>query len=225
MLLLLTTALSSLPDSPYLGRLLQPRHQSRAAATDARGITWAADNDCFQGLDVDAYLAMLERLAPVAGATFDRREGRVVDHWRRSGCRFVTVPDVVGDPVATARLWRRWAPGLRRRGLPLAFVAQDGCERHWTPPLHEFDCLFIGGSTEYKLGPTVEQLIRVAKAHGKWVHCGRVNSEKRLRYAAEIGCDSVDGTGWLLWRDANLPRALRVLEEINERPRQLRLVA
>ena len=39
---------------------------------------------------------------------------------------------------------------------------------------------------------------------GKWVHMGRVNSTRRIRYAASIGCDSVDGTKWVRWRDRYL---------------------
>jgi hypothetical protein len=50
------------------------------------------------------------------------------------GCLFVTVPDVVGDAAATARQWVRWQAASRRRGLPLAFVAQNGCiENHFVP--------------------------------------------------------------------------------------------
>ena len=193
MILLQTTSLDTLADSPYIGRLLQPRHLSRASETAARGIPWAADNDCFQGLDVNAYYAMLDRLKGVPG------------------CLFVTVPDVVGDPVGTARGWLRWSEGVRRRGLPLAFVAQDGCEHGLIPPTYAFDCLFIGGSTEYKLGPVVERLVRAAKDRGKWVHMGRVNTARRLRYAAQIGCDSVDGTKWVRWRSTYELEALDLL--------------
>lgn len=206
MILLLTTSLDTVPDSPHVGRLLQPRHVSRAHETAARGIPWAADNDCFQGLDPDAYYTMLDRLTGVPN------------------CLFVSVPDIVADPIGTIRGWVRWSEGVRRRGLPIAFVAQDGCEHGFIPPFHTFDALFIGGSTEYKLGPTMERLVRAAKAHGKWVHMGRVNTGRRMRYAAEIGCDSVDGTKWVRWRSTYEHEALRLLNEINTTP-QLRLVA
>jgi hypothetical protein len=33
-----------------------------------------------------------------------------------------------------------------------------------------------------------------ARRRGVWTHMGRVNSERRLRYAALIGCQSADGT-------------------------------
>jgi hypothetical protein len=37
---------------------------------------------------------------------------------------------------------------------------------------------------------------------------GRVNSLRRLRYAADIGCDSVDGTYLAFGPDQNLPTLL-----------------
>ena len=47
-----------------------------------------------------------------------------------------------------------------------------------------------------------------AKARGKWIHMGRVNSERRYRYAADIGCDSADGTYLTFGPDQNLPRLM-----------------
>ncbi|MGA2164203.1 MAG: hypothetical protein ABSH36_07010, partial [Solirubrobacteraceae bacterium] len=35
--------------NPNLGRLVQPRHYNALPATIARGVPWAADNDCYQG--------------------------------------------------------------------------------------------------------------------------------------------------------------------------------
>lgn len=187
---------------PNLGRLVQPRHVNSVAATVSEGWAWAADNDCFQGLDVDAYDSMLDALQAVIGARYE--DGQVIDRGR-GGCLFVTVPDVVGDAPATLRQWSRWQSAPRRRGLPLAFVAQDGCERGLVPPWQSFDALFIGGSTAWKLGPAAERVVRAAKAHGKHVHMGRVNSATRARYAAAIGCDSFDGTGSALFTDTLLP--------------------
>jgi hypothetical protein len=68
--------------------------------------------------------------------------------------------------------------------------------------------LFIGGSTEWKLGAEARALAALAKNRGLWVHMGRVNSLRRLRYAADIGCDSVDGTYLAFGPDQNLPTQL-----------------
>jgi hypothetical protein len=197
MLLLVTCAHPTLARhlSPSLGRLVQPRHYSSVRLTAGSGMPWAADNDCFQRLDPDGYYRMLDALVGLPG------------------CLFVTVPDVVADAAGTLRGWVRWSEGLRRRGLPIAFVAQDGCERGLLPPWWTFDAVFLGGSTAWKLGPHARALTALAKAHGKWVHMGRVNSARRLRYAQSLGVDSVDGSSWARWRDALLPSALAALDQ------------
>jgi hypothetical protein len=58
------------------------------------------------------------------------------------------------------------------------------------------------------LGPEVEQVVAEARQRGIWVHMGRVNSLRRLAYAASIGCDSIDGTQWVRFRDTYLAAGL-----------------
>ncbi len=117
------------------------------------------------------------------------------------------------DPVAT---WERSAPVLpfiRLCGLPAALVAQDGFEEmeiDWTA----FDCLFLGGSTEWKLSRAAADVAREARAQGLWTHMGRVNSMRRLRYAYLIGIDSVDGTYLAFGPRANGGRLLRWLHAL-----------
>jgi hypothetical protein len=148
---------------PRLGRLLQPRHTSSVELTAHAGIPWACDNDCFQGLDERRYVNMLDRVTGLPG------------------CLFVTVPDVVADNDATLELFEQWAPELERRELPLALVAQDGLTheqlRERAPRLA---CLFIGGSTEWKLGDEAAELARYASELGLFVHWGRVNTRRRF---------------------------------------------
>jgi hypothetical protein len=182
---------------PNLGRLVTPRHF--CSLHEHEGWLWAADNDCFQGLDPKAYFAMLDALVGMPGR-----------------CLFATVPDVVADAQATAKLFEIWWRAVVRRRLPVALVAQDGLEHleRWLAMAGpRIDALFIGGSTEWKLGPSAEALVAQAKDRGKWVHMGRVNSDRRIRYSASIGCDSVDGTKWVRWRDAYLDSGLRLVGE------------
>lgn len=167
---------------PNLGRLVQPRHYGAIERTAERGCPWAADNDCFQGLDEDAFVAMLDR---IAGLPF---------------CLFVVCPDVVGEQGLTDLLFEEWAPQVLMRRLPVAYVVQeDGIE--YEPrgvPWGVISALFIGCANDgEKLGDRIRRLVREAKARGKWVHMGRVNSAKRIAYAREIGCDSIDGTSWV----------------------------
>src|SRR5271166_3209831 len=199
MLLLVTQAIPQMCqyDHPHLGRLLTPRHCCSVGET-ARW-PWAADNDCYRAFDPCAYVRMLDRIASTP-----------------EGCLFATVPDAVADAIATARLFELWWRAPARRGLPAALVAQDGLERldGWLATAWpRMDALFIGGSTGWKLGPHAERLASAARERGKWVHMGRVNSARRIRYAASIGCDSIDGSKWVRWRDAYLDSGLETVGE------------
>ena len=109
------------------------------------------------------------------------------------GNLFITAPDKVGDWVTTLELFEREASILREFDFPLALVAQDGLTPEFVP-WNEIDALFIGGSTEFKLGDQARELCLTARRFGIWVHMGRVNSYKRMKLAKSWGCDSVDGT-------------------------------
>lgn len=136
---------------------------------------------------------------------------------RADSCVFAVAPDVVGDAVATLARSLPWLAKIRALGYPVAFVLQDGASDELIP-WDEFDCLFIGGSTGYKLGADVREYVREAKARGKWVHMGRVNSERRWKYADAIGVDSVDGTFLTFGPDVNLPKLLAWVRNNDQPP-------
>jgi hypothetical protein len=100
-----------------------------------------------------------------------------------------------------------WLYRIRTLGYPVAYVAQDGFE-DVPAPWSEFDVLFLGGSTEWKLSHRARAATDEAKALGKRVHMGRVNSRKRYEIAKSWGCDSVDGTFLTFGPDKNLPQLL-----------------
>jgi len=156
------------------------------------GATWCADNGCFsKGYPGDAeWLAWLQKHAADAPT-----------------CAFAVAPDVVGNAAETLSRSLPWLPQIRSLGYPAALVAQDGLEV-LPVPWDAFDVLFIGGTTEWKLGRHARALICKAKLHGKRVHMGRVNSARRYRYAEYIGCDSADGTFLTFGPDTNLPKLL-----------------
>lgn len=155
------------------------------------GVKWCADNGAFSDrFNEGKWWAFLNANAYAA-----------------ADCLFAVAPDVVGDAAATLERSLLWLPKIRALGYPAAFVAQDGAETVGVP-WDEFDCLFIGGTTEWKLGPHAREIAVEAKRRGKWLHMGRVNSERRFEYAAAIGCDSADGTYLTYGPDVNLPRLL-----------------
>lgn len=128
----------------------------------------------------------------------------------RDTCEFVVCPDVVGNCLHTMDWYRQFAWRIKARGWKVAFAAQDGQESH---PMPEFDALFIGGSTDWKLSTAADYCIREAQRRGKWVHVGRVNSQKRIRHFQLIGVDSVDGTCPAFGPDKNIPKLDRQLNQ------------
>ncbi|MFI9553655.1 hypothetical protein [Nonomuraea endophytica] len=124
-------------------------------------------------------------------------------------CLFATAPDVVGNAFASVSRSHPFLQRIREMSYPVALVAQDYMEfcPHWD--WDAFDCFFVGGSTTWKLSPAAAVLARVAATAGKWVHVGRVNSLKRLRYAAAaMDADSADGTLLTNGPDNHLPSVL-----------------
>ena len=164
------------------------------------GVDWCADNGCYGKNYVgdEKWLSWLDSYSTE----------------QRSRCRFATAPDVVGDATATLARSLPLLPMIRDLGYPPAFVAQDGIEKI-DIPWDAFDVLFIGGSTDFKLGQIVRDVVSMAKEKGKWVHMGRVNSQKRLEYATAIGCDSADGTYLIFGPTKNLPNVLSWLRKVN----------
>jgi hypothetical protein len=156
------------------------------------GVIWCADNGCYgKGWPgEDAWLQWLGRNRHDAGR-----------------CWFATAPDVVGDAQATLDRSLPTMPLIRAMGYPVALVGQDGLE-DLTIPWAGLDVLFLGGSTDWKLGPAARALTTEAVARGKRVHMGRVNSYRRFTYAKRIGCSSVDGTFIRFGPSVNLPQVL-----------------
>lgn len=166
------------------------------------GVKWCADNGCFNDKKFKE----------------QRWWNFLVDNAHAAGdCVFATAPDVMGDAEATILRSSPWLPQIRQLGYPVAFVLQDGSS-DFPPPWDDFDVLFIGGTTEFKLGAVARQFAYEAKKRGMWVHMGRVNSNRRYRYAESIGCDSCDGTYLTFGPDVNLPRLMRWIKGLDESP-------
>jgi hypothetical protein len=189
-----------------IGLLVQPRN--RYAGQAHAFPVWAADNGQFTTTG-----------DPMPDGEWWAWLGGAVKRAGAERCLFATAPDVlqvvqggakplvVGDAHATLERSRPWLPRIRALGVPAALVAQDGAEE-LAIPWDEFDVLFLGGSTEWKLSLKAFGLTRRALMHGLRVHMGRVNSKKRLHLAGRWGAHTVDGTFLAFGPEKNLPRLL-----------------
>ncbi len=183
-IVLVSGATAVVREHPHVGILVVPSAGNKPAIVDGR--IWAMDNEAFTGFDAPKFLRMLRRFTG------------------KSGCRFVTAPDMVAQAAETMDLFRDWEPAIHAWGWPVAFVGQDGLDLA-DVPWQSCEAVFLGGSTDWKLGRTARDLAAYGRARGKWVHMGRVNSQARLRYAIRIGCDSVDGSSFSRWSKAYIP--------------------
>ncbi len=143
------------------------------------GLPWCLDNGAFKNFNEEKFFRLLEKCQGLPG------------------CKFVAVPDVVGNANETLIRFKKYRKTIADMGYPIALVGQDGLEQ-LSIPWNDFDCLFIGGTTEWKLSLRAAQLVYLAKSKQKYIHMGRVNSNKRVIYAKSIGCDSADGTGYCI---------------------------
>lgn len=150
-----------------LGQLLTPLTRYKN-----HGHTFAIDNGAFSGLDAKAFAALLER-----------------EQSNKDRCLFVVVPDVVGSARRTLELFERRRMWIN--GWPIALVAQDGQE-DLPVPWDEFGCLFVGGGDPWKESKSSRDLVRTAKALGKHVHVGRVNTWPRYKLFRDLGADTCD---------------------------------
>ena len=153
-------------------QLLTPLTRFARQRKDAH---FCIDNGAFSRFNGEAFLSLLQREAA-----------------DRHLCRFVAVPDVVASARRTLEVFDHWCYKLA--GWPLALVAQDGQE-NLPIPWQNISAVFIGGSTSWKLGADAVAVIKAAKAIGKWVHVGRVNTPARFEYFENLGVDSIDGSG------------------------------
>ena len=138
-------------------------------------IPWCLDNGMFTGkFEVAFWLKRIEAF-----------------YEYKNTCVFIAIPDVIGDCSATLAQFSHYRSMVK--DFPVALVSQDGIKKQaHNIPWDDFDCLFIGGSDEHKLGKEGGWILNQAKKRDKWVHVGRVNSSKRILQFWRA--DSWDGT-------------------------------
>jgi hypothetical protein len=193
---------------PELGALITPDSGYAIERLDEYE-TFGVDNAVFGGkFDPIKFDALLCRIS-TGGYHYSALFAVAPDVFDRNAMR--------GDARATLQRSRPWFARIRRYGIPAALVAQDGLELILDEiPWDEFDVLFLGGSDAFKLGKANPQqwqrLIDTAKAKGKRIHVGRVNSKQRFQWAARIGADSVDGTYLAFGPRVNIARLTEWME-------------
>jgi hypothetical protein len=143
---------------------------------------WFWANDVIRGLSAEAHSRVLFLALPDA---IDVTDPKITN----------APPKVTGYPEKTLAWAARWIPHAKTLGVPLALVAGNGMEGHLDEiPWADLEWIFLGGDDDWKLGGGARLVVKATHYHGLKVHMGRVNSGRRLRYAAELGCDSTDGT-------------------------------
>src|SRR5262249_45511619 len=69
--------------------------------------------------------------------------------------------------------------------------------------------IFIGGSTEWKESAAALAVAKAARARGKFVHWGRMNTRRRFDLIVKGGvADSFDGSKWARFRKTYLDQGL-----------------
>lgn len=176
------------------GILISPLSGSLTQAIRSK-LPWAVDNGSFTRFDFQKF-------------------SNILNFCFRGKAMWVASPDVVANAKQTLANFNIWKNEIKARRIPLAFVAQDGIE-DIEIPWQEFECLFIGGTTEFKLSNQSKDLCLEAKKQDKIVHMGRVNSFSRAKLAFDWGVDSVDGSGFARFENAKLESFLQYLQELD----------
>lgn len=136
---------------------------------------FAIDNGAYSNFDAQGFLSLLKR-----------------EEHAKNLCRFVACPDIVGSAIRTCEAFEYWESIIF--SWPLALVCQDGQENIHIP-WGKIQAVFIGGSTEWKMGKHAAAIVKAANVMGKWCHVGRVNTPGRFEYFETLGADSIDGSG------------------------------
>lgn len=188
-----TKTVRSFIGNPAIGCLLTPRSGNSISSMD--NFLWAADNAAFKNFDEKKFFLMLEKI-------------------KNQNPLFVCCPDVWGDSRETLNLFNKWNSIIKSYGLKSAFVLQDGIKIDEVP-FEKIDAVFIGGSDKFREEKEIIKIVNRAKELNKWVHMGRVNTLKRIRFAHSIGCDSVDGSGFSMFPNTHIPPAVKFINELN----------
>lgn len=153
---------------------------SAAGVLRTEGMPYALDNGAWSAFqqarpfDEDAFMRAVDQLG--------------------EGADWIVLPDIVADGMRSLDYSLTWLERLR--GLPtrLLIAVQDGMEIDDVRPfLSPAVGIFVGGTTEWKEA-TAGAWGSAARRRNCYLHVGRVNSVRRIRFCAAAGANSIDGT-------------------------------
>jgi len=139
------------------------------------GIPFGVDNGAYSEFNEAKYLKLV---------------AKCVNH---ENCLWINLPDVPYSARATTALFHEYCYISGLKITNRCYTVQDGI----TPdliPWNYISAIFIGGSTEFKMGKTARVVARAARKRHKWVHVGRVNTPHRID-SWYNDADSFDGSG------------------------------
>jgi len=124
---------------------------------------------------------------------------------------FVVVPDRVAKGIESLEFSLSWVPWLRGFA-PLYLAVQDGMLlEHVSPVMGQFDGLFVGGTTPWKMA---SGFWWVSLAHSRRMPChvGRISGRTRTRLVKSWKADSIDSCV-PLWSEENRVAVLKGLAD------------
>lgn len=214
------------------GVMTSPAHKSVPLGIK-EGRKWAIDNEVYtRGFDPDRMEDALARLRPYidtclfvtvpdvvgdAAATIESWwrwcDDPLFRHWPLA---FAAQDGIkVGDDCLYTGSDEDFTDWVMDKDInPEDDVACWEAQKEWRQQVgfFAFDWLFVGGTTEWKMGPALE-IIKAAQKHDRPVHVGRVNSTKRMKFFQQAKVDSVDGTKAAYEPKVAYRRFLRVLAQ------------
>ena len=140
-------------------------------------VPMALDNGAFSERGFDEYL-FVKRLS-------ECRQKRIP-------LDFIVCPDIVAGGTKSLAFSRYWQTRLSVYDN-LYLAVQDGMP--YTIDLEGYAGIFVGGSVRWKW-QTAPTWVYVADHAGVRCHIGQVGTADRLKYADDIGADSVDSTSF-----------------------------
>lgn len=154
---------------------------SAAERWDTLGMPYALDNGAWKAyrkdrtIDLDKFLHACSAIG--------------------SDADFIVAPDIVKGGRKSLDLSLGWLDCCLYHNRLVLLPVQNGmATEDVAPHLSKSVGIFIGGDDEFKEG-TMFDWADLAHRHSAYIHCGRVNSLRRLLLCQQAGIDSFDGSG------------------------------